>query len=97
MKREVIFEIPETNEYRIICRYGYSEFIDFAWWAHIQKKTYYKKFIFFGEMKWFWVEIDRCWWNEEIESMDILKNKSYKFFDEIVFLKQKLDKKAMEL
>ena len=97
MKREVIFQIPDMDEYRIVCRYGYDNVINFAWWGHIQKKAYYKKWIFFGEEKWEWFEIDRCWWSQEIDTMEVLKNSAYKFFDEKVLLFPRLNKKAMEL
>lgn len=97
MKREVIFEAPDTNEYRIVCRYGYDSTVNYAWWCHIEKKIYYKKWLFFGEKKWKWLEIDRCWWSKEIATMDILKESALKFFDETVLLIPRLAKQAMEL
>lgn len=97
MKREVIFEMPDTSEYRVVCRYGYDSMVNFAWWGHIQKKIYYKKWIFFGERMWKWHEVDRCWWSKEIETMDALKNAATKFYDETILLIPRLTKKAMEL
>lgn len=46
--REVIFEIPDTTEYRFVCSFGDNYYIDFAWWCFIEKKIYYKKWLFFG-------------------------------------------------
>jgi hypothetical protein len=97
MKREIMFEIPDTTEYRVLCRYGYDEIINFAWWGYVQKKYYYKKFIFFGEQKWKWVEIDRCWWSKSFENIEELKDASFKLYDQKVLLIPRLNKKAMEL
>lgn len=100
MKREIIFEAPETEEYRIVCRFGYDDDIPYAWWTFIQKKVYYKKFIFFGETKWKWGEIHRCWWNKEFKTMDELKKSAYKFYDEKILSYPRIPriiKQAMEL
>lgn len=97
MKREVIFSMPDSDEYRMVCRFGYSDFVNYLWWGHLQKKIYYKKWIFFGEKKWRWKEIDSCWWDKEIVTMDMLEYESLKFYDKKVLLKSKLIKQAMEL
>lgn len=97
MKREVIFKAPNSEDYRIVCRYGYDSMVYYAWWCHIQKKVYYKKWIFWGEKKFKWQEVDRCWWSKDFESINDLEKSALKFFDRVVLLIPRLTKKAMEL
>jgi hypothetical protein len=97
MKREVIFEVPNMDEYRIVCRFGYSHTLPYVWWCHIEKKIYYKKWKFFGEKKYKWYEVDRCWWTKDIKSMDCLKKYSLDFFDDRVLLIPRIIKEAMEI
>lgn len=97
MKREIIFDIPDNPEYRAVCRFGYECFIPFAWFCHIQKKRYYKKWLFFGEIRFKWIEVDRCWWKKQISTMDDLKKSAMSFYEETVLWMPRLVKQAMEL
>lgn len=97
MRREVIFDVKNNSEYRVVCRFGYADFIDFAWWGHIQKKYYYKKYLFIGERKFRWIEIDRCWWRKDINTMDELNKAAIDFFDEIVLMPIRIKEKAINL
>lgn len=96
MKREEIF-IMENPDYRVVCRFGYDEWIDFAWWGHIQRKVKYKKWLLFGEIKERWTEIHQCWWSKEMTSIEDLKSSAERFYDEKVCLKKRIAKQAMEL
>ena len=67
MKREIIVEIPNTTDYRVVCKYGYHYIVNYAWWGHLEKKIFYKKWLLFGEQKYKWVEINRCWWSTHLQ------------------------------
>jgi hypothetical protein len=96
-KREVIFEMPKTyGEYRMVCRFGFNEVVDYAWWGYLQKLIT-KKPLFWGKPKQVWVEIDRCWWSFDINSMEELKKAATKFYMGNVEAPILLNKKAMNL
>ena len=97
MKREIVFDMPNTTEYRVVCRFGFNSIINFAWWGHLQKKVYYKKWLFFGEKQWRWYEIDNCWFSKEKNNIEELKKSAIDFYDKKVLLKQRIIKRAMEL
>jgi len=94
-KKEIFFNVPDTEDYRVVCRFGYDHIVNFAWWGHLQKKVYYKKWIFFGCQKQKWVEIDSCWWSRDIKTRDDLKKAALEFYDESILLFQRLLTKAM--
>lgn len=97
MKREVIFDMPNTyGEYRMVCRYGYSDIVYYAWWGHLQRQIV-KKPLFWGKIKHIWVEVGKCWWASDINTMEQLKEKAAKFYDEHVELPKRLLKTAMTL
>lgn len=97
MKREIIFPIEENSDYRVVCQFGHHGWLNCVWWSYVQKKFYYKKYIFFGEKKFRWNEVASCWWNREIENMDELKKAAYKLYDEKVLLPERIVKQAMDL
>lgn len=97
MKRELIFEIPNNDNYRVVCRYGYNNFINFAWFGHLQEKYFVKKYLFFGKKITKWHEIDKCWWSSEIESVDKLKEIALKLYEDNVMVRVRLDEEAMNL
>ena len=78
MKREIIFEVQNDDNYRVVCRYGYDNVINFAWYGHLQKKYIVKKYLLFGKKIIKWHEIDRRWWSDEITSIEQLKQKALK-------------------
>ena len=93
IKREVIFEMPDTSEYSVVCTFGYNSSVNFAQWLHVQKKTYYKKFLFFGDTMWKCYEVNRYWLCKKIETADALKNTAIQFYDETILLTPRLIKK----
>ena len=97
MKREIIFEIPDNENFRIVCRFGYNRFIYFAWFSHLEQKKEIKKYLFFGKKITKWIEVDRCWWSSDIKSIEQLKDKSLEFYDEKIMLPKRLLQEAMDL
>ena len=97
MKIEIIFEIPDNENFRMVCQFGYDSIIDFAWYGHLQQKTEVKKYLFFGKKITKWVEIDQCWWSFKIESVEHLKKCALKFYDEKFILLKRLLQEAMDL
>lgn len=97
MKREIIIQPKDTDQYRIVCRFGYDYSIDYAWWGHLQKKTKVKKWIFFGEEREKWTEIQRCWWSKEINTTEELEKLALDLYDENILLPKRLVQKAMSL
>jgi len=96
-KREIIFEMPETyGKYRVVCRYGHDYHVDYAWWGHLQRQVL-KKPLLWGKVKEIWVEVDKCWWSKEFDSMENLKESAAKFYDENIELPIRLREKAMLL
>ena len=93
--REIIFEMPKTyGIYRVVCRFGYDNTIPYAWWGHLQKQIEYR-FLFKKKIKW--VEVDRCWWSSEFNSINELKKNAEKFYDEKVELLPRILNKAINL
>lgn len=96
-KREIIFEIPNEPEYRVVCRFGYNYLVAYSWWAHIQRKTCYKKWILFGEITYKWTEVDNCWFTRDFDNREDLRKAALDFFDERVKRTERIRKKAMEI
>lgn len=95
MKREIIFDMPDTyGKYRMVCRFGYDNLIDYAWWGHLQKRITVR--FLFGK-KEIWHEVNQCWWSFDINSMEELKKAAYNFYDERVELPMRLKEKAMSI
>ncbi len=93
-KREVIFQI--CDKYRMVCRFGYSHIVPTAWWGYLQQEITYKPWPWSIPTKK-WCEIDYCWWDRAINSMDELKKCSMDFYDEKVEMPQRIINKAMSL
>lgn len=97
MKREITFDMPSKfGTYRVVCRIGYDSMIPYAWWGYLQKQEMRKPWPWSKpRLKWF--EIDRCWWSSEINSIEDLKKKAEKWYDEIIEMTPRLLKKGIEL
>jgi len=96
-KREVIFDMPDTyGKYRMVCRFGCSYIIDYAWWGHLQKEVMRKKFPWSNPTPK-WIEIDQCWWCRKINNIEELKSAASKFYRETVELIPELKKKALSI
>lgn len=97
MTREIIFDIPNQSEYRVVCKFNASQDMRYVWWGYLQRKTPYKKYIWFGEVKYKWVEIKRCWWSTNIDSLDKLKKLALNLFYYEFTIYEELVEKAMNL
>lgn len=98
-RREIIFDMPsyKGNDYRVLCRFGYDSFINFAWWGFVQKKVTFKKWGFFGPTIEKWIELDKCWWSKEINNREDLEKISHDFYDETVLRHDRIVERAMSI
>lgn len=98
-KRIIIFDMEpyKGNDYRVVCKFGFHSIINFSWWSHIEKKITVKKYWFFGPKIDKWVEVNRCWYSDEINSIDELKDVSIKFYEESIMYLDKVIEKAMSI
>lgn len=97
MKREIIFEMPDTTEYRVVCQYNNYQWVPHVWSAYLQMRVPYKRWLFFGETKWKWSVIGECWFSNAPKTIDELKKSAIKLYDEKVTIFHRLDKQAMDL
>lgn len=99
MKREIIFEMPKTyGDYRMKCRFGYDYVVYYAWWGHLEKKIYRRKWLgIFGKLKEVWIEVDKCWWSFDIKTIQDLKKAAAKFYDERVEMEKRICQQAINL
>lgn len=97
-KREIVFDMPNTyGTYRMVCRIGYDSSIAYAWWGHLEEYVSFKRFLFFGKLVNKWVEVDKCWWSKEIDSVEELKKRATAFYELTIELCPRLIKKAVDL
>ena len=96
-KREIVIDQTISSEYRIVCRFGYDSFLPLVWWCHIEKKSYYRKYIFFGDKEYTWTQVNKCWWGKEFNSVRELTISALEYFDETVFANERIIKKAINL
>ena len=96
-KREVIFDMPDTyGKYRMVCRFGYHDIVDYAWWGFLQKEITTNGFLWV-KPKNKWVDVDQCWWCIDINSIEQLKSKATEFYHETVELVPIMKQKAMNI
>lgn len=97
MQREIIFEVPENSEYRVVCRFGHDIVVKYNWTGHIEKRISYRRWGIFGKEKYKWTEVYMCWWDFDFEKMKDLRQSALNFFDEKILAPQRVIKKAMEI
>lgn len=96
-KREIIFDMPSAyGKYRMVCQFGYHYIVYYAWWGHLQKQVISKRFPW-SKPKEKWVEVKSCWWSSDIKTMQQLKDKANKFYDENIELHIRIRETAMNL
>jgi hypothetical protein len=98
--RTIIFDLPEYKgkEYRAFCHFGYHYLVDIKWWVEIQVKTFRKKYIIFGpDVFWKWSEVSENWLSNDPDTVEELKAKCEKLYDDNVLMRDRIIKKALNL
>ena len=99
-QRNIIFDMKPYNgrTYRALCHFGYNPIISTNWWIELQTESERKKWIFFGPVvSNGWSKIYDCWLSSNPETMEQLKAKCEKLYDEHVLLPDRVIQKAMNL
>ena len=99
-KRIIIFDLPEYEgkEFRAYCHFGYHYLINNNWWVEIQVKVFRKKYILFGPNVFFrWSKIYECWLANNPDTMDQLRIKCEKIYDENILMPNRIRQRAMDL
>lgn len=98
-KRIITFDFPEYEgkEFRAYCHFGYHHLISYNWWIEIQVKVFRKKYILFGPDVFRWSRINECWLDNNPDTMDQLRIKCEKIYDENVLMPNRIRQRAMDL
>lgn len=97
MKRIIIVDMPNTDKYRVVCKFGYDSYIRTSWVFHLQEKITRKKYIFWGSEIQFWHQVDWGWFDEKFENMEELKYNAILLYKRIIVTKEEKINSAMSL